>query len=303
MIHMKRIAALLVILTALLPQSAPAHAQDDKAWLLSQINNLRAQLGLHAYVWNDQLGAAAQQQSLYMAETGHISHTQVNGSTPASRASANGYTGRFVSENIYGGGIAGAADAWNFWINSPVHYAGIAHQRNNEIGIGVASGPNGNFFTLVFGYQSNLNAPPAGDSNNSPPPQDTGGDTSAPPPTQAPRYIPPTRTFTPSPTVPTLTPTATWTGTATWTPSPTWTIPPATSTPIQLPTAQVIALEPSITFRPFPSATPSPTPPAARAEKDGDSSSGNLPWGWILGVSFSVGVLLVATGFFVLRKT
>lgn len=228
---------------------APVNAQSDQDWLLAQINNLRANLGLHAYVWNSQLAAAAQQHSEYMAATGDISHEESNGSTPQSRAVANGYTGSFVSENIYGGTLAQANDAWSFWLNSSVHYAGMAHRRNNEIGIGVAAGANGRYYTLVFGYRADLSAPPA--QPISPPPVGDGSGVATvapapvvqgPPPTRR----PPTLTFTPSPTVPTSTPTITWTPTFTWTPSPTLTPAPDTPTPVYLPTAAPVAFAPSV---------------------------------------------------------
>jgi hypothetical protein len=284
----ERLSLFVIFISICLPHSVNAQG-DDKAWLMAQINSLRGQLGLHAYVWNDQLAAAAQQQSEYMASTGHISHTQANGSTPASRAAANGYTGRFVSENIYGGGIAGAADAWNFWINSPAHYHGIAHTRNNEIGVGVATSDRGTYFTLVFGYQSNLSAPPAEapapSQNNEAPNQ------SAPPV----RAAPPTKTFTPSPTIPTLTPTVTWTMTSTWTPSPTATEPPPTSTPLQLSTAAIIAAMASSTFESA-TATPEPTigdPTQNTPQRELESEQTMFPWLWVGGTIGILGVGLI----------
>ncbi len=227
-----------------------SQAQDEKTWLLNQINNLRATVGIHAYVWNDQLAAAAQQHSEYMASTGDISHTQANGSTPATRAAANGYGGSWVIENIYGGGLATAADAWNFWINSSIHYSGLVNTNTNEIGIGIASGVHGNFYTLVFG-KGNINPPPAQPivdtssiANNSSaveePAPNTSNDVIVPT-----RRPPPTRTFTPSPTVPTFTPSPTWTFTPVWTATFTPTNIPPSATPIVLPT--VVAVMPTFT--------------------------------------------------------
>ncbi len=273
-----KLSILLIILSLILPllQHQPVQAQDDKTWLLSQINALRGQLGLHAYVWQGSLAAAAQEQSEYMAATGHISHTQSNGSTPGSRAVAHGYGGSFVSENIYGGTIATAANAWNWWLNSPVHYAGITHSRNNEIGIGVASGANGNYFTLVFGYNSGLSAPPASgsvedvsDSGTYPGQNDNNAPAATSPPVV---YVPPTNTPSPTPTIPTHTPTVTWTPTGTWTPTPTHTVAPATSTAIQLPTAAVVAQVPSDTPAP-----PTNTPEPVRvADANGNTNGGSI---------------------------
>lgn len=261
--------ALVVALLPATPQQV--YAQDDKTWLLNQINNLRASQGLHAYVWNNQLAAAAQQQSEYMASTGHISHQQSNGSMPSDRAAANGYAGGWIIENIYGGSIATAGDAWNFWLNSGVHYSGLVNQNTNEIGIGVAQNGNGGYYTLVFG-RGNINPPPAQAVDNpalsgQPASASNDGDTGAsvnndsgasapvaPPPTRRP---PPTRTWTPTATVPTFTPSFTWTFTPLWTPSETATAPPPTSTAILLPT--VVAIAPTDT-QPPPVAVLSPSP-------------------------------------------
>lgn len=255
----------LLLITSLIFASlySPVAAQgSDPQWLFGQVNSLRGGLGLHAYVWNDQLAAAAQQQSEYMATTGHISHTQSNGSTPTSRAAANGYGGSMIAENIYGGLIAQATDAWNFWLNSGVHYATLTNSRNNEIGIGAAKGENGTFYALVIGYRRDVTAPPApalaNDSGVSQ--ADAPAAPAAPPPTAR----PPTRTFTPSPTVPTATPTITWTPTFTWTPSPTDTVPPPTSTGISLPTAQVVAVLPSATSVVMNAPLDENPPPAAK---------------------------------------
>jgi len=120
---MKRLWICLLFILAL---SSVVGAQDAASDLLGRINGLRASLGLPAYTFNGTLAAAALNQAQYMANTGQISHTQSDGSTPSSRAAAAGYGGRWVSENIYAGSSARVADAWNFWLNSPIHYRGHA---------------------------------------------------------------------------------------------------------------------------------------------------------------------------------
>jgi hypothetical protein len=93
-----------------------------------------------------------------MVETGNISHSRPDGSTPRSRAQAAGYSSTFVSENIYGGTNATVETAWNFWINSAIHYAGLTSPNYEEIGIGTASGAWGATYVLVFG---NPGGPPS----------------------------------------------------------------------------------------------------------------------------------------------
>lgn len=269
----RKLLILVLVALALYPPPPPTHAQGDaKTWLLNQINTLRGQLGIHGYALNGALGAAAQQHSEYMATTGDISHTESNGSTPSSRAAANGYTGKFVSENIYGGTLATAADAWNFWINSSVHYAGLTNSRNNEIGIGVAASERGTFFTLVFGYGTGVDAPPAPQPpSDNPAPNPNPPAPQAPPPTRRP--APPTQTFTPSPTIPTFTPTVTWTFTPTWTATASTTPVPATKVPIVLPTAAVVAQaidSPTPTKADEPPTTPARSPQGLEATATGD---------------------------------
>jgi hypothetical protein len=141
----RRTALLLFVL--LLPVFT-VQAQDD---LLGRINGLRSSLGLPGYTINGALSAAAQNQASWMAATGSISHTQPDGSGPRSRAINAGYVSTDVSENIYGGTNATTATAWNFWINSAIHYRGLTNTRYKEVGIGVASTDWGTAFVLVFG--------------------------------------------------------------------------------------------------------------------------------------------------------
>jgi hypothetical protein len=215
---------------------------------------------LPPYTLNAQLSAAATQQSQYLAQTCNVAHVWPDGSSPSSRAAAQGYAGDHVIENIYAGSNATAADAWNFWITSPVHYSGLVNTLVTEIGIGIAHGGLcGHAFTLVFGR--------AGGSASVVVSGNPGA--AAAPPAPAP-YVPPPPSSTPTATIPTLTPSATWTLTPTHTPSPTFTAISPTATSLVLPTVPIQgaavaeALSPSPTTAEItPSATqesPSATP-------------------------------------------
>jgi hypothetical protein len=128
------------------------HAQDVTADLLGRINGLRASLGLSVYTLNGALNAAAQSQAQWMVDTGSVSHSRPDGSTPRTRAAAAGYGSSWVSENIYMGTNATVDAAWNFWMNSPIHYRGLTSSTYQEIGIGSASTTTwGSSFVLVFG--------------------------------------------------------------------------------------------------------------------------------------------------------
>lgn len=160
----KMLYPIIVILIAL--SFTPVQAQDVVSDLLGRINTLRGNLGLSSYVLHPALSAAAQNQANWMANTGSISHVQPDGSRPVDRAQANGYPSSWVSENIYMGGLATANDAWNFWINSEIHYAGLTSSNYNHVGIAMAQGSSGQAFVLVFGNSGSGSSASNNTSNN-----------------------------------------------------------------------------------------------------------------------------------------
>lgn len=174
-----KIRRTLIIILLPLIFAATLRAQDEVGTLISRVNGLRASLGLAAYSLNGTLSAAAQSQAQWMVETGNISHSRLDGSTPRSRAQAAGYPSAFVSENIYGGTNATVDSAWNFWINSAIHYAGLTSPNYQEIGIGVAHSAWGSTYVLVFGN-------PGGPPPLPPQAASAGGGASAP---QQPSYV------------------------------------------------------------------------------------------------------------------
>lgn len=141
-------------------------AQDTVTFLLNSINGLRGNLGLSPYSLNGTLSIAAQNQASWMVQTGQISHNQTDGSTPRSRALAAGYQSSWVSENIYMGTSATAQSAWQWWLNSPIHYRGITSATYSEIGIASASGTHGQAFVLVFGNPSGTWTQPTSNNNS-----------------------------------------------------------------------------------------------------------------------------------------
>jgi hypothetical protein len=153
---MRRMRNRTAILTALLlacvllapAQIARAQGEGNLFW---DVNGLRTSLGLAPYNRSATLDAAAAAHARWMVDSGQISHTQPDGSTPRVRAQRAGYNSNWVSENIYGGSNATASVAWNWWLNSPVHYRGITSPNYNDIGIGAASGAWGSAYVLLFG--------------------------------------------------------------------------------------------------------------------------------------------------------
>ena len=146
------IVKIIFLLIPLVAVYSTSSAQGTQAELLSRINNLRRSVGATPYAQNGTLDAAAQSQAQWMADTAIASHTRPDGSSPRSRAGALGYPTNWISENIYFGNSGTTIDnAWRFWINSPIHYAGLTSPNYTEVGIGIARGENGNGYALVFG--------------------------------------------------------------------------------------------------------------------------------------------------------
>jgi len=142
---------LFIIIAILSFATVQVQAQSVTDDLLGRINGLRAELGLSPYRLSSPLSVAANSHAQWMVNTSQVTHVQDNGSTPRSRANANGYNSQWVSENIYMGGLANVDAAWNFWINSSIHYAGLTSPNYQDIGIGTAQGDGGQAYVLVFG--------------------------------------------------------------------------------------------------------------------------------------------------------
>ncbi len=254
---MRKLTVLLILVglaATLMAAVRPAYADDDVGWLLGQINGLRAANGLGPLTLNPQLMNSATQHSQYLATNPWTHpHIEANGSTPQSRIAAAGFTGAPIGENVYGGGLATAAIAFNWWVASPIHLQGMIHPAFGQIGIGVATGPYGKFFTTDFGGGGAAAAPPTSVPANPQAPQNSQPAATQPKPTRRP--------FSP---VPTVTPSITWTPSPTFTalpsrtPTATGTLEPPTPTAIVLevspqPGAQVLMIA---TFTALPSATP-----------------------------------------------
>lgn len=139
----------LVLMLLFFTVLSQAAAQDDISWLLDQINCLRQSVGSPPLTMNVALSVAANRQAVNLVSDDLTDfHVGLDGSTPLIRAREAGFTGS-VGENVSGGG--NARDAFNWWLNSPVHYDNMTNAHWKEIGIGTARGTYGSWYTLVFG--------------------------------------------------------------------------------------------------------------------------------------------------------
>jgi LysM repeat protein len=185
MLHRTTIGKLFIAggLALALAGAPPAAAQSDEAYtLIEMVNQLRADYGLPPYQIDAALMVAAQAHSEWAAAVGTHSHTGPGGSTPTDRAIAAGFGGGQavrVSENIYWGGLATPQSAFNWWLNSPIHFRGMTNPDYTYIGAGAAHSESGGFYTLNFGVITS-EAPPAA------PVQSSGGQAPA---AELPAYV------------------------------------------------------------------------------------------------------------------
>ena len=227
------IALLFVGLVILNPAARPVEAQgDDASWILAQLNALRQSRGVGILTLNAHLITSATEHSNYLStHSWGDPHVEDNGSTPSSRAWAAGYPGRLVSENVVGGSTATKEWGWTWWLNSPIHYQNMTLGQWTDVGIGVAQGPYGRFFTMdfgtaVYGVVAGATQPTPAPIAESPPEKVDSVQRVSSIPTRRPTPLP---TRTP---LPTLTPSITYTPRATFTPTSTATSVPPTSTAI-----------------------------------------------------------------------
>lgn len=270
-----RVWIVLFCLAVALGVPSRARAQDPIGYIYSKVNELRASKGLNTLGVNAALTAAAQKHANYLASTIYIHpHRERDGSLPQDRAAAAGYAGR-ASENVVGGISATMDWAFNWWLNSSVHYNNMLSNWT-EIGLGYADGGDyGKWFVIVFGNPGRAPAPSEGVTGANPAtvrPGSAGGGVVRPGPTKPP---PPTAT----PTI-TYTPSITYTPRASFTPTFTATFAPATATPIYFqvstpggpveaseapsdtPTPQIVAMQPTL-----------PAPPATAEQGTPESAT------------------------------
>ena len=154
-----RLAQLTLVLLALLALALPVRSQEDLAGqFYALVNGARLENGLAPYGWSTELAASAQRHADDLAAHRMASHTGSDGSTPAQRIAEAGYGAweGVTGENFWTGfGTVEEAFAW--FMDDPPHRANILNPRYREIGIGVASDPEGRFYyVLDFGARPNV---------------------------------------------------------------------------------------------------------------------------------------------------
>jgi uncharacterized protein YkwD len=127
------------------PSSAGAALLE--AQVLALLNTERETVGCGPLVADDRLAAVARAHSADMRARGFFDHVDPDGVGPFDRAEAAGLTAR--AENI-ARGQQDAVGVMADWMSSPGHRASILNCTLTSVGIGVAEGSGGPWWTQVF---------------------------------------------------------------------------------------------------------------------------------------------------------
>ena len=117
--------------------------------MIALVNAERADAGCAPLVHDEGLATVARAHSADMRDRGYFDHTNPDGLDPFDRAEAAGQTNA-RAENI-ASGQADPAEVMDAWMNSTGHRANILNCSLRTLGIGVAEGPGGPWWTQLFG--------------------------------------------------------------------------------------------------------------------------------------------------------
>lgn len=126
----------------------PADETEKISETFKQINAYRAQKRLNPLTQNPKLTAVAAHHACDMASMGKHSHVGSNGADLVTRIKKQGYKFSAANENV---GKFGESKPAHWWFGSPGHRANILSPKIREIGLGVALGPDKQFYWVMVG--------------------------------------------------------------------------------------------------------------------------------------------------------
>ncbi len=129
--------------------AAAAADPTAEAAVLALVNEARADAGCGALTADPALAAVARAHSADMRDRDYFSHTSPEGLSPFDRAEQAG-VGYSRAENI-AFGQSDAAAVMEAWLESPGHRQNILDCELTTLGVGVAEGPGGPWWTQLFG--------------------------------------------------------------------------------------------------------------------------------------------------------
>ncbi|MGY1988303.1 CAP domain-containing protein [Blastococcus sp. SYSU DS0669] len=116
--------------------------------VLALVNAERAKAGCGPVGGDAGLASVARAHSADMRDRGFFDHVNPDGVGPFDRADRAGVSAR--AENI-ARGQSGPAAVMTSWMNSPGHRANILNCGLTRLGVGVATGSGGPWWTQLFG--------------------------------------------------------------------------------------------------------------------------------------------------------
>jgi uncharacterized protein YkwD len=128
--------------------AVPADPTAEAA-VLALVNEARVDAGCGALTADPALAAVARAHSADMRDRDYFSHTSPEGLSPFDRAEQAGID-YSRAENI-AFGQADATAVMEAWLESPGHRANILDCELTKLGVGVAEGPGGPWWTQLFG--------------------------------------------------------------------------------------------------------------------------------------------------------
>jgi len=133
------------------PVAAAAAAADPSAEsaVLVLVNAARTAAGCAPVTADPALAAVARAHSADMRDCDYFSHTRPEGLSPFDRAERAGVDYSRAENIAYG--QADAAAVMRAWLESPGHRANILDCDLTKLGVGVAEGPGGPWWTQLFG--------------------------------------------------------------------------------------------------------------------------------------------------------
>ncbi|MFW3169933.1 CAP domain-containing protein [Geodermatophilus sp. CPCC 206100] len=133
------------------PRAAAAAPADPSAegQVLALVNQERAAAGCAPLVADGALAAVARAHSADMRDRDFFSHTNPEGLSPFDRAEEAGLSYSRAENIAYG--QRDAAAVMSSWMESSGHRANILDCSLGKLGVGVAEGPGGPWWTQLFG--------------------------------------------------------------------------------------------------------------------------------------------------------
>jgi uncharacterized protein YkwD len=126
----------------------PADEPQQIAEAFGQINAYRAAVGLKALTQNAKLTTVAANHACDMADMGKNSHFGSNGADLVQRVKAQGYKFSAANENV---GKFGKSKPAQWWYGSTGHRDNMLSAKIKEVGLGVALGPDKQFYWVMVG--------------------------------------------------------------------------------------------------------------------------------------------------------